>query len=97
MVFSMDSLCSPIHVDQRPPNLEILLDDFSNSDFCFFAAIFFTIASSNCFQITAKAGNYIVPRILEVRGVIAPNYVSEFHSKLKANSKWKTQPVAGNF
>ena len=32
-------------------------------------------------QITAKAGNYIVPRILNV---IASNYVSEFHSKLKA-------------
>ena len=38
-----------------------------------------------------------MPRILEVRGVIASNYVSEFHNKLKAfmsDSKWKTQPGA---
>ena len=40
-----------------------------------------------------------MPRILEVRGVIASNYVSEFHSKLKAfmsDSKWKTQPGASS-
>ena len=76
--YQWDSLCSPIHVGQRPLNWEVrnfLLDDFSNS------------ASSNSFQITAKAGNYTVPRILarsKVRGFIASNYVSEFHSKLKA-------------
>ena len=37
-----------------------------------------------------------MPRILEVRGVIASNYVS---SKLKAfmsDSKWKTQPGASS-
>ena len=40
-----------------------------------------------------------MPRILEVRGIIASNYVSEFHSKLKAftsDSKWKTQPGASS-
>ena len=57
-----------------------------------------SLASSNSFQITAKAGNYIVPRILEVRGALLQTM---FHSKLKAfmsDSKWKTQPGAsGNF
>ena len=40
-----------------------------------------------------------MPRILEVRVIIASNYVSEFHSKLKAfmsDSKWKTQPGASS-
>ena len=56
-----------------------------------------SLASSNSFQITAKPENYIVPRILEIRGVIASNYVGEFHSMLKAfmsDSKWMTQPGA---
>ena len=30
-----------------------------------------SLASSNSFQITAKPENYIVPRILEIRGIIA--------------------------
>ena len=40
-----------------------------------------------------------MPRILEVRGVIVSNCVSEFRSKLKAfmsDSKWKTQPGASS-
>ena len=40
-----------------------------------------------------------MPRIFKVRGVIASNYVSKFHSKLKAfvsDSKWKTQPGASS-
>ena len=44
----------------------------------------------------------MVPRILarsKVRGFIASNYVSEFHSKLRpfmSDSKWKTQPGASS-
>ena len=63
-----------------------LLDDFSNSDLelnklellrCHLLHLPAPIA----FRLLLKP---MVPRILEVRGVIASNYVSEFHSKLKA-------------
>ena len=87
--YQWESLYSLIHVDQRPLIWEVrnfLLDDFSNSDLEVNKLASSSLAT---FRLLLKLK---VPRILEVRGVIASNYVSEFHSKLKAFIKWKTQP-----